>query len=127
MSHPLFIKALEREAIPCGKAGCQGAVEITDLSQLHDRVKVFEMKCEQCGWHDRVAGREELEPPWDEDSLLEMAYAHLMHLPAVCPRDETPIVFTSLPNPRRRARYRMSCFYCGRQADIDWPPPESRR
>lgn len=44
-----------------------------------------------------------------------------------CPRDGTPVVFTSLPNPRRRARYRVACYYCGRQVEMDWPPPESRR
>src|SRR3989454_2840448 len=104
-----------------------GPVRATDLSQVHDRVKTFQFSCERCGWQDRVAGREELSPPWDEASLQEIAYEHLMHLPAFCPFDHTPIVFISLPNPRRKARYRLSCFYCGRQAEMDWPPPEARR
>jgi hypothetical protein len=56
-----------------------------------------------------------------------MADEHLMHQQPTCPFDETPVVFHSLPNPRRRARYRLACFFCGRQADMDWPPPESRR
>ena len=43
-----------------------------------------------------------------------------------CPNDGTPVVFTSLPNPRRKGRYRLSCYYCGRQAEMDWPPPEAR-
>ena len=41
--------------------------------------------------------------------------------------EKSDVVFTSLPNPRRRARYRISCFYCGRQAEMDWPPPEAKR
>ena len=122
-----FVKALQREPIPCGRPGCPGPVETIDQSQLHDRVKTFGLKCERCGWQDQVTGREALTPPWDEASLLDMAYEHLMHQQPKCPNDETPVVFTSLPNPRRRARYRLSCFYCGRQAEMDWPPPEGRR
>jgi len=127
LNHHQFVKALHRDPIPCAKQGCPGPVETSDLSQLHDRVKTFGLKCERCGWQDRVTGREDLMPPWDEDSLLDMAYEHLMHQPAECPYDGTPVVFTSLPNPRRKARYRLSCFYCGRQAEMDWPPPETRR
>lgn len=122
-----FVKALQGEPLPCAKPGCPGPVETTDRSEFHGRVKTFGLHCTQCGWEARLAGREELTPPWDEDSLLEMAYEHLMHQPAVCPVDGTPVVFTSLPNPQRKARYRLSCFYCGRQAEMDWPPPESRR
>ena len=127
LRHQEFVKALQHEAIPCGRSGCPGPVQATDLSQLYDRVKTFQFTCERCEWQDRVVGRQELSPPWDEASLQEMAYEHLMHLPAFCPFDHTPIVFISLPNPRRKARYRLSCFYCGRQADMDWPPPEARR
>src|SRR3989454_5307419 len=54
-------------------------------------------------------------------------YTTLFRSPAFCPFDHTPIVFISLPNPRRKARYRLACFYCGRQAEMDWPPPEARR
>ena len=127
LNHAQFLKALQGESIACATPGCPGPVETHDLSLLHDRVKTFESTCERCGRQDRVTGREELSPPWDEDSLLEMAYEHLMHQPALCPSDGTPVVFTSLPNPRRKGRYRLSCFYCGRQAEMDWPPPESRR
>ncbi len=130
MSEPIrqqqFVKALQHEPIACGRAGCPGPVQTTDLSHLPDRVKVFELRCERCGWQDRLAGREELEPPWDETALLDLAYEHLMHQQPVCPRDGTPVVFISLPNPRRKGRYRLSCFYCGRQAEMDWPPPEAR-
>jgi hypothetical protein len=31
-----------------------------------------------------------------------------------------------LPNPRRKARYRISCFFCGRQTELDWPPPDAK-
>jgi hypothetical protein len=32
-----------------------------------------------------------------------------------------------MPNPRRKARYRLSCFYCGRHAELNWPPAEAKR
>jgi len=101
----------------------RGAISATERVRYIARVRELARLCAE-SW---LAGREELTPPWDEDSLLEMAYEHLMHQPAVCPVDGTPVVFTSLPNPQRKARYRLSCFYCGRQAEMDWPPPESRR
>jgi hypothetical protein len=131
MSEPLrrqqFIRALQGEPIACTTPGCAGPVETLDLSQAHDAVKRFRLTCERCGWLEFVAGREQLTPPWDEAALLLMADAHLMHQQPSCPYDGTPVVFTSLPNPRRRARYRVSCFYCGRKAEMDWPPAESRR
>lgn len=125
--HHQFVKALQREPIACANPGCPGPVETTDVSRLHDRVKVFGLRCQRCGWQDRLAGEERLTPPWDEASLLVMADEHLMHQQPSRPYDGTPVVFMSLPNPRRRARYRLSCFYCGRQAEMDWPPPEARR
>ena len=126
-AHQQFIKALQHEALTCERNGCAGPVETVDLSQIRDRIKVFEIRCQQCGWHTRLTGREQLTPPWDEASLLMMADEHLMHQQPLCPFDDTPVVFTSLPNPRRRARYRLSCFYCGRQTEMDWPPPEAKR
>ena len=122
-----FLRALQKDPLQCMRPECGGAVASEDLSQLHDRVKTFELRCERCDWRDRVTGREQLTPPWDETVLLDMAYEHLMHQPAVCPHDDMTIVFTSLPNPRRQARYRVSCYYCGRQAELVWPPQESRR
>jgi len=127
MTHQRFVRALQHESVACGRAGCPGPVETADLSQTRDRLKTFEVRCRQCGWHVRLTGREQLSPQWDETSLLMMADEHLMHQQPVCPFDDTPVVFTSLPNPRRQARYRLSCFYCGRQADMDWPPPEAKR
>jgi hypothetical protein len=102
-------------------------VDVTDLSRHDDRVKVFGLHCPRCHWEGRLTGREALTSPWDEAALLVMADEHLMHQQPSCPHDGTPVVFTSLPNPRRQARYRLSCYYCGRQAEMDWPPPESRR
>ena len=122
-----FIKALQHDHLACGAAGCGERVQIVDLSQSYDRVKTFRLTCPRCGWLGRVAGKESLEPPWDNAALLEMAEEHLLHQQPLCPNDGTPVVFTSLPNPRRRARYRVSCFYCGRQAEMDWPPVEARR
>ena len=123
----LFLKALHKDPVQCPQPNCGGSVDVQDCSQLQDRVKTFELKCESCDWKERVTGREQLVPPWDETVLLDMAYDHLMHQPAMCPHDGSPVIFTSLPNPRRKARYRVSCFYCGRQAEMDWPPPELRR
>ncbi len=125
--HQRFIQTLQHEPVPCNKNGCPGPVETTDLSQVRDRIKQFALVCQTCGWTARLGGREELDPPWDDASLLVMADEHLLHQQPLCPCDGTPVVFTSLPNPRRRARYRLSCFYCGRQAEMDWPPGESRR
>ncbi len=126
-AHRLFIRALQHDVIGCGNAGCPGPVEAVDQSQTRDRVKTFEMHCERCGWHTSVTGREQPTPLWDNASLELMADEHLMHQQPVCPYDDTPVVFISLPNPRRKAKYRVACFYCGRQTEMDWPPPESRR
>ena len=123
----LFSKALQKESLACSRAGCQGQLEIQDLSQAHDRLKTFGLRCQGCGWQGQVSGCEQLIPPWDDTALLDMAYEHLMHQPAFCPFDGVTVVFTSLPNPRRRARYRISCYYCGRQAEVDWPPQDVRR
>jgi hypothetical protein len=127
IAHRQFVLALQQEHVPCGVAGCLGPVETLDLSQLHDRIKTFSLTCQRCGWHRQLTGRASSVPTWDNASLLAMADEHLMHQQPYCPHDDTPVIFTSLPNPRRKARYRLSCFYCGRQAEMDWPPPESRQ
>ncbi len=126
-AHRLFIRALQHEAISCERAGCPGPVEVIDQSQTRDRVKTFDMHCERCGWHTSVTGHEQLSPVWDNASLELMADEHLMHQQPLCPYDDTPVVFISMPNPRRKAKYRVACFYCGRQTEMDWPPPESKR
>lgn len=123
----LFVKALQREQIPCPMPECPGLVESCEHSQTLDRVKSFELRCERCGWQEQVTGKEEKAPPWDNASLLGMAEQHLLHLQPTCPYDQAPVVFTSLRNPRRKARFRIACFYCGRQAEINWPPQESKR
>lgn len=127
LGHQQFVHALQHEPIHCAKAGCAGSVDVHDLSQVRDRVKVFEARCQQCGWQARLTGQEQLSPPWDDAAILVMADEHLMHQQPSCPFDGTPVVFTSLPNPRRRAKYRLSCYYCGRQMEMDWPPAEARR
>jgi hypothetical protein len=99
----------------------------TDLSQPKDRIKTYEAECERCGGKERLSGAETLTPPWDDASITMMAEVHLLHDQPSCPFDNTPITFTSMPNPRRKARYRLSCFYCGRQAEMNWPPPEAKR
>ena len=48
--HQQFVQALQHEPVSCAKPGCPGPVEIRDLSQLHDRVKTFQLKCEKCGF-----------------------------------------------------------------------------
>ncbi|MBI5854489.1 MAG: hypothetical protein HZB35_04520 [Nitrospirae bacterium] len=126
-THDLFVRALQHEPLPCSRPQCPGPVQATDASQVHDRVKRFHLHCERCGHDSEMTGREQLTPPWDDAAMLTMADEHLMHQQPTCPFDGTPVVFHSLPNPRRRARYRLACFFCGRQADMDWPPSESRR
>jgi hypothetical protein len=126
-AHQQFVKALQHEPLTCERPRCPGPVETVDLSQTRDRIKTFEARCQRCGWQVRIQGREQLQPDWDEASLLLMADEHLMHQQPHCPFDDTPVVFISLPNPRRRARYRIACFYCGRQTEMDWPPPEAKR
>ncbi len=126
-AHQRFVNALEGGHQACDKVGCAGPIDCLDVSAPGARVKTFAVRCLSCGWRDEITGVEEAEPPWDEASLLVMADEHLMHHQPICPNDGTPVVFTSLPNPRRRARYRVSCYFCGRQADMDWPPPEPRR
>ena len=126
-AHRLFMRALQHETITCERADCLGSVEAVDQSQTRDRVKTFELHCEHCGWRANVTGREQLTPPWDNAALELMADEHLMHQQPVCPFDETPVVFISMPNPRRKAKYRVACFYCGRHTEMDWPPPESKR
>jgi hypothetical protein len=125
--HDRFVKALQHEPIPCGAPICHAHVETVELSKVRDRIKTFQFHCPECGWEDTISGREDVVPPWDDAMLLVMADEHLMHQQPLCPFDNTPIVFISLPNPRRRARYRLACFYCGRQGEMDWPPSESKR
>ena len=121
-----FVKALGQETIPCATPGCPGPVASIEQSQPDDRIKVFEVHCEQCGWTDCIAGQQELDPPWDDGSLTEIIDEHLLHLEPLCPFDHSPVHFHSLPNPRRKARYRISCFFCGRQTELDWPPPDAK-
>lgn len=123
----LFLKALHKDPILCPRVDCGGLVLAQDLSSVHDRIKTFELKCERCNETDRVSGQAASAQTWDDTAVLDIAYEHLMHQPAVCPNDGMPVVFTSLPNPRRKARYRLSCYYCGSQAELDWPPQEFRR
>lgn len=121
-----FIHALHKNPISCPTNGCTGPVEATETSQLHDRIKRFDLRCATCGWTEAVAGQEQLEPPWDNASLNEMIDEHLLHLEPVCPYDRVPVHFQSLPNPRRKARYRITCHFCGRHVELDWPPPETK-
>lgn len=127
MQAPLsFIRALQNEMVPCGTPDCPGPVAASERSQADDRVKVFDVHCERCGWSERVAGQEDQGPPWDESSLTAIIDEHLLHLQPICPFDHAPVFFHSLPSPRRKARYRITCYFCGRQAELDWPPQESK-
>src|SRR2546428_576442 len=93
-AHRQFVQALKHEVIFCGQDGCGGPIQAIELSGDADRVKKFLLTCELCGWRAQAAGREQLEPRWDEAAISEMAYQHLMHVEAACPFDTTPIVFT---------------------------------
>ncbi len=102
-------------------------MDVVDLTLHSARAKTFEATCQRCRATERITGKEETDPVWDTASVTMMAEMHLLHDQPVCPYDDTPITFTSLPNPRRKARYRLSCFYCGRYTEMDWPPPEAKR
>jgi hypothetical protein len=102
--HGRFVKALQHEHLTCAQPGCGGAMV-----------------------SETITGVEQTSPPWDVASFTMMAELHLLHEQPICPFDDTPITFTSMPNPRRKARYRLSCFFCGRHAEMNWPPPEAKR
>ncbi len=122
-----FIQALYKRPISCLTLQCSGPVTIEDLSRSTDCVKTFRFRCKQCDWEDIIGGNLQRNPPWNEGALMEITEQHLLHLEPVCPYDQAPVDFHSLPNPRRRARYRISCFFCGRQEELDWPPEEAKR
>lgn len=121
-----FIQALQHEPIACDTPSCPGQVECVEVSHHQDRVKAYHVQCLLCGWEDHVRGHEELGQPWETAELEAIIDEHLLHLQPVCPHDSVPIVFTSLPNPRRRGRYRIACYYCGCQAEVDWPPQHTK-
>ena len=123
----VFIQALHKLPVTCESPNCVCSVEVTDISQKADRVKTFHLQCSSCHWEQTLSGCLQVDPPWDEGSLMEITEEHLLHLEPVCPYDQAPVEFHSLPNPRRRARYRITCFYCGRQEELDWPPEEAKR
>jgi hypothetical protein len=122
-----FIQALHKRTIACPTPRCGGLLAVEEVTRPADRVKSFELRCEHCDWRDTITGEMQVDPPWDEGSLMEITEEHLLHLEPVCPYDLAPVDFHSLPNPRRRARYRISCFFCGRQVELDWPPEEAKR
>ena len=127
IAHGRFVKALQREHLTCAQPGCGGSMDVADHT-LHDaHIKTYEAKCERCHVTEKITGVEQTSPPWDVASFTMMAEMHLLHEQPTCPFDDTPITFTSMPNPRRKARYRLSCFYCGRHAELNWPPPEAKR
>ena len=122
----LFIKAVQHEPITCPASNCAGYVECIDVSQAHDRIKTFHLHCLICGREENIQGHEDHGIPWNEAELQAIIDEHLLHLQPICPFDQSPVIFTSLPNPRRRARYRIACYYCGRRVEMDWPPQESK-
>ena len=125
--HHRFMQALQHEHLTCIKPGCGGSMDVVDLTSHHARAKTFEATCERCQAVEKIAGKEQTSPPWDVASITMMAEVHLLHDQPVCPYDDTPITFISMPNPRRKARYRLVCFYCGRDTEMNWPPPEAKR
>jgi len=122
-----FVQALHKQPVRCEGVNCSRIVEVTDISQRMDQVKSFQLQCASCFWGKVITGSLQIDPPWDEGSLMEITEEHLLHMEPVCPYDLAPVQFESLPNPRRRARYRMTCWYCGRQEELDWPPEEAKR
>lgn len=121
-----FVKAIQREPVPCATEGCSGPVSVSEQTPSRERVKAFHARCERCGWTGCISGHPDSNPPWDEASLIAIIEEHLLHLEPICPYDHAPVFFQSLPNPRRRARYSITCHFCGRQAEMDWPPLEAK-
>ena len=102
-------------------------MDVADHTPHNGRIKTYEATCERCHTVETITGKEEHQPPWDVASITMMAEVHLLHEQPTCPFDDTPITFISLPNPRRKARYRLLCYYCGRHTEMNWPPPEAKR
>ena len=127
IAHGRFVQALQHEHLTCTKPGCGGPMRVADLTPHLARIKNYEAECERCHTKEQIAGKEQATPPWDGASITMMAEVHLLHDQPTCPFDDTPITFTSMPDPWRKARYRLSCFYCGRHAEMNWPPPEAKR
>jgi hypothetical protein len=125
--HRRFVQALHHEHLTCLKPDCGGPMKTTDLTPHDARIKTYEAECERCHVTEKITGHEQTSPAWDVASITVMAEMHLLHDQPTCPFDDTPITFTSMPNPRRKARYRLSCFYCGRHTEMNWPPPEAKR
>jgi len=125
--HHRFVQALQHEHLTCAKPGCDGLMDAVDLTPHNARIKTYEATCERCQSVEKLSGKEQHTPPWDVASITMMAEEHLLHDQPTCPFDDTPITFISMPNPRRKARYRLCCFYCGRQTEMNWPPPEAKR
>lgn len=126
-AHRRFVQALQHEKLTCAKPGCGGPMDVIEHTSHLARIKTYEAECERCHTKERITGKEQTSPPWDVASVTMMAEVHLLHDQPTCPFDDTPITFTSLPNPRRKARYRLSCFYCIRHTEMNWPPPEAKR
>ena len=99
-----FVKALHKQPVSCEGPDCACSVEVTDISQTADRAKSFRLRCGSCHWENTISGCLQVDPPWDEGSLMEITEEHMLHLEPVCPYDKAPLDFHSLPNPRRRAR-----------------------
>ncbi|HSB44640.1 MAG TPA: hypothetical protein VLD60_06495 [Nitrospira sp.] len=126
-AHHRFVQALQHEHLTCAKPGCGGPMDVVDLTPHNARIKTYEAECERCRMKEHITGTEQNQPPWDDASITMMAEVHLLHDQPTCPYDDTPITFISMPNPRRKARYRLACFYCGRHTEMNWPPPEAKR
>lgn len=126
-AHRRFVQALQHEHLTCAKPDCGGPMAVADHTPHSARIKSYEATCERCHTVEKIAGKEEPQPSWDVASITLMAEMHLLHEQPTCPYDDTPITFISLPNPRRKARYRLLCYYCGRHTEMNWPPPEAKR
>ena len=124
--HQRFVQALQHEHVTCVQPGCGGLMDVIDHTPHNARIKIYEAECKKCHATEKITGKEQTSPPWDVASITMMAETHLLHDQPTCPFDDTPITFMSLPNPRRKARYRLVCFYCGRHTEMNWPPPEAK-
>jgi hypothetical protein len=75
-----FVQALHKQPVTCESPDCVRSVEVTDISQRADRVKSFQLRCHSCQWEDTISGCLQVDPPWDEGSLMEITEEHMLHL-----------------------------------------------
>lgn len=63
-AHRRFVQALQHEHLTCAKPGCDGPMDVTDLTPHLARIKTYEAECERCQAKEHIIGNEQTTPPW---------------------------------------------------------------